>query len=265
MWRWVTGPESFMDNGVGLAWDKGTLGNSNWGGTGRNGTNEGVEFGTEIDATAAQIGEVFTDDGSPFQDWASNHPNEPNNSGTEWLAHTVGTGNCDARGSVTDKAGCKADYELHWNDLPEIDWNGTETFAPKGIVVEYGGLENESDPRLRFSTQRVIKLQARQLNQATITISSGAQSGDAIIFGQEELTEAGITANPAMPGGGQTVKLTGEASCQEYLGLLQSAAFTHNGTNAGERTIKVSLGNVTKPTNAEHYYQVVEDLSLIHI
>ena len=45
------------------------------------------------------------------------------------------------------------------------------TFDPKGMVVEYGGLENEGDPRLRFSTQRVIKLQERQLNQAIVTIS----------------------------------------------------------------------------------------------
>ena len=72
-------------------------------------------------------------------------------------------------------------YELYWNDLPEkTNWNGTETFAPKGIVVEYGGLENEGDPRLRFSSPRVIKLQERQLNQAKISISAGGQSGDVI-------------------------------------------------------------------------------------
>ena len=41
--------------------------------------------------------------------------------------------------------------------------------------------------------------------------------------------------------------------------MLQSALFKHTASTAGERTVKVSLGNVTKPTNAEHYYQVVED------
>ena len=113
--------------------------------------------------------------GSPFEDWAITHPNEPNNAGREWVAHTVGLGNCDARSGVTDKAGCKATYELFWNDLPDrVNWSGDGTFDPKGMVVEYGGLENEGDPRLRFSTQRVIKLQERQLNQAIVTISAGA-------------------------------------------------------------------------------------------
>ena len=252
LWRWVTGPESFMDNGVGLVWDKGTLGTADWD---RNGTTEGVEFGTEIVSTAAQIGEVFKDNGSPFEDWAKSHPNEPNNSSTEWLAHTVGLGNCDARSNVTDKAGCKATYELYWNDLPEIDWNGTETFAPKGIVVEYGGLENEGDPRIRFSTQRVIKLQERQVNQARISISAGSQTGDAIEFGTEELNDISVTATN---NNSNNILLEGEASCSEYLGLLRSAKFKHTASTAGQRTIKVSIGNVTKPSNAEHYYQVVE-------
>ena len=256
LWRWVTGPESFMDNGVGLVWDKGLLGTADWD---RDGDEEGVEFGTETDASAPQIGEVFKMNGSPFEDWAKVYPNEPNNSGTEWLAHTVGLGNCDARSSISqsNKADCKKKYELYWNDLPEkTNWAGTEVFAPKGIVVEYGGLENEGDPRLRFSTQRVIKLQERQLNQATISISAGAQSGDVISFGTDELTDASITAT-----GNNTnsVELTGEASCKTYVGLLQSAIFKHTASSAGTRTVKVSLGNVTKPTNAQHYYQVVED------
>ena len=152
-----------MDNGVGLVWDKGLLGTADWD---RNGGTEGVEWGTEIVSTAPQIGEIFKSNGSPFEDWAKVYPNEPNNSSTEWLAHTVGLGNCDARSQIADanKEDCEKKYELYWNDLPEkLDWDGTETFAPKGIVVEYGGLENEGDPRLRFSTQRVIKLQERQL------------------------------------------------------------------------------------------------------
>ena len=58
---------------------------------------------------------------------------------------------------------------------------GMETFDPKGMVVEYGGLENENDdPRARFSTQRVIKLQERQLNQARIYNISW-KSGDTIL------------------------------------------------------------------------------------
>ena len=253
-WRWVTGPESFLDNGVGLVWDTGNLGTADWD---RNGTTTGVQFGTEIVSTAPQIGEVFKMNGSPFEDWAKGHPNEPNNSSTEWLAHTVGLGNCDARSSVTNKSDCKNRYELYWNDLPEkTNWAGTETFAPKGIVVEYGGLENEGDPRLRFSTQRVIKLQERQLNQATISISAGAQTGDVISFGTEELSDAGITATNNNT---NSVELNGEASCKTYVGLLQSAIFKHTASTAGTRTVKVSLGNVTKPTNAEHYYQVVED------
>ena len=256
LWRWVTGPESFMDNGVGLVWDKGLLGTADWD---RNGGTEGVEFGTEIVSTAPQIGEIFKMNGSPFEDWAKVYPNEPNNSGTEWLAHTVGLGNCDARSQIAEanKEDCEKKYELYWNDLPEkTNWAGTETFAPKGIVVEYGGLENEGDPRLRFSTQRVIKLQERQLNQAKISISAGGQSGDVISFGTEELTDSGITATNNNT---SSVQLTGEASCKVYVGLLQSALFKHTASTAGERTVKVSLGNVTKPTNAEHYYQVVED------
>ena len=256
LWRWVTGPESFMDNGVGLVWDKGTLGTADWD---RNGGTEGVQWGTEIVSTAPQIGEIFKSNGSPFEDWAKVYPNEPNNSSTEWLAHTVGLGNCDARSQIADanKEDCEKKYELYWNDLPEkLDWDGTETFAPKGIVVEYGGLENEGDPRLRFSTQRVIKLQERQLNQAKISISAGSQSGDVISFGTEELTDSGITATNNNT---SSVQLTGEASCQVYVGLLQSALFKHTASTAGQRTVKVSLGNVTKPTNAEHYYQVVEE------
>ena len=70
-----------------MVWDKGLTGTSDWD---RNGTTEGVEFGTEIVSTAAQIGEVFKDNGSPFEDWAITHPNEPNNAGREWVAHTVG-------------------------------------------------------------------------------------------------------------------------------------------------------------------------------
>ena len=245
-----------MDNGVGLVWDKGLLGTADWD---RNGGTEGVEFGTEIVSTAPQIGEIFKMNGSPFEDWAKVYPNEPNNSGTEWLAHTVGLGNCDARSQIAEsnKEDCEKKYELYWNDLPEkTNWDGTETFAPKGIVVEYGGLENEGDPRLRFSTQRVIKLQERQLNQAKISISAGGQSGDVISFGTEELTDSGITATNNNT---SSVQLTGEASCKVYVGLLQSALFKHTASTAGERTVKVSLGNVTKPTNAEHYYQVVED------
>ena len=254
LWRWVTGPESFLDNGVGLVWDVGLTGTADWD---RNGTTQGVEFGTEVVSTEAQIGEVFKMNGSPFEDWAITHPNEPNNAGREWVAHTVGLGNCDARSGVTDKAGCKATYELFWNDLPDrVNWSGDGTFDPKGMVVEYGGLENEGDPRLRFSTQRVIKLQERQLNQAIVTISAGAQSGDTIEFGSEELTDAGITAQNNNT---NSVQLTGEASCSEYLGLIQSSVFKHTATTAGQRTVKVALGNVTKPTNAEHYYQVVED------
>ena len=177
----------FSDNGVGLVWDVGLTGTADWD---RNGTTQGVEFGTEVVSTEAQIGEVFKMNGSPFEDWAITHPNEPNNAGREWVAHTVGLGNCDARGSITDKAGCKATYELFWNDLPDrVNWSGNGTFDPKGMVVEYGGLENEGDPRLRFSTQRVIKLQERQLNQAIVSISSGSQSGDVIEFGSEELTD----------------------------------------------------------------------------
>ncbi|WP_440910182.1 LamG-like jellyroll fold domain-containing protein [Candidatus Pelagibacter sp.] len=253
LWRWVTGPESFLDNGVGLVWDKGLTGTSDWD---RNGTTEGVEFGTEIVSTAAQIGEVFKDNGSPFEDWAITHPNEPNNAGREWVAHTVGLGNCDARSGVTDKAGCKATYELYWNDLPDrTTWSGNGTFDPKGLVIEYGGLENESDPRLRFSTQRVIKLQERQVNQARISISAGSQTGDAIEFGTDELSDISVTATN---NNSNNILLEGEASCSEYLGLLRSAKFKHTASTAGQRTIKVSIGNVTKPSNAEHYYQVVE-------
>ena len=255
LWRWVTGPESLMDDGVGLVWDVGLLGTADWD---RNAGRRGIEEGVDDDRkTIAQIGEIFKMNGSPFEDWAKGHPNEPNNAGTEWLAHTVGLGNCDARSDVTNKSDCKNRYELYWNDLPEkTNWTGNETFAPKGIVVEYGGLENEGDPRLRFSTQRVIKLQERQLNQATISISAGAQTGDVISFGTDELSDAGITATNNNT---NSVELTGEASCKTYVGLLQSAIFKHTASTAGTRTVKVSLGNVTKPTNAEHYYQVVED------
>ena len=70
------------------------------------------------------------------------------------------------------------------------------------------------------------------------------------------MTDSGITATNNNT---SSVQLTGEASCQVYVGLLQSALFKHTASTAGERTVKVSLGNVTKPTNAEHYYQVVEE------
>ena len=121
-------------------------------------------------------------------------------------------GNCDAfRSGVTDKAGCKATYELYWNDLPDrTTWSGNGTFDPKGLVIEYGGLENESDPRLRFSTQRVIKLQERQVNQARISISAGSQTGDAIEFGTDELNDISVTATN---NNSNNILLEGEASC----------------------------------------------------
>ena len=37
LWRWVTGPESFLDNGVGLVWDVGLTGTADWD---RNGTTQ---------------------------------------------------------------------------------------------------------------------------------------------------------------------------------------------------------------------------------
>ena len=130
-----------MDNGVGLVWDKGLLGTADWD---RNGGTEGVEFGTEIVSTAPQIGEIFKMNGSPFEDWAKVYPNEPNNSGTEWLAHTVGLGNCDARSQIAEsnKEDCEKKYELYWNDLPEKQIGMVQKLShQKGLLLSMEALK----------------------------------------------------------------------------------------------------------------------------
>ena len=233
VWRWTTGPEGTLWDGRGLAFaptrtasDTPSANNGDW---------------TRSNPAGQQIGEVF-DDGMPFRNW--NGTGEPNNvANTEHGIHMLGT-------HFPDSA------ELTWNDLH--NWNNGpddsySDYSIRGLIIEYGGMENDEDPIIRIATKRVINLYDRRVNKAIVKIKNGSQTGDKIVVGSDELTAIGITAS-----GNETseVTLSGDATCQNYLDLVKSMYFEHNASTAGTREIEVLLGDVQKPTGASHYYQL---------
>ena len=238
VWRWMTGPEGMLWNGRGLAFaptrtSSGTP-------SANNGTWErGVTAGSN-DPQGQQIGEVFVD-GMPYRNW--NGSVEPNNvAETEHGIHLLGT-------HFPDSA------ELTWNDLHNWSASYSDNFnySIRGIVLEYGGMENDDDPNIRIATKRVIKLYDRRVTKAIVKIKDGSQSGDKLVVGTDELSSVGLSAS-----GNETseVTLSGDATCKNYLDTIKSMYFEHNASSAGTREIEVFLGDVQKPSGANHYYQL---------
>ena len=211
-WRWITGPEQFLGGNIGLAFAPSrtatdtppSANNGTW---------------TRSNPSGQQIGEVFVD-GMPFRSW--NGTGEPNNvSNTEHGIHMLGTH-------------FAVGTQLTWNDLH--NWNAgpdnNDNYSIRGMILEYGGMENDGDPIIRIATKRVINLYDRRVTKAVVKIKSGAQSGDKLVAGSAELTEVAITATNNET---STVTLTGDATCKNYLDLIQSMDFEHNGSSEGKR------------------------------
>ena len=232
VWRWMTGPEGMLWNGRGLAFAPTRA--SDQTPSANNGT------WTRANPAGQQIGEVFVDN-MPYRNW--NGTWEPNNvAETEHGIHLLGTHFPD-------------DQELKWNDLHNWSASYSDNFnySIRGLILEYGGMENDEDPIIRIATKRVIKLFDRRVTKAVVRISDGEQTGDKLVAGTTELTELGITASDNET---STVTLTGDATCQNYLDVIRSMYFEHNASTGGVREISVQLGDVEKPNGAEHYYQL---------
>ena len=229
IWRWISGPEQFIYENRGLAFsNKRTY-------TENPSARDGVW--TRANPSGMQIGEKFKE-GMPFRAWASN---EPNNSGSvEAGAHMLGTH-------------FSANKQLQWNDQRNVDLGLPNDYAIRGLIIEYGGMENSGDPIVRIAAKRVIKLYDRRVTKAIITIKSGNQSGDKLVVGQDELNEVSLSATGNET---STITLSGDATCLNYIDTIKSIYFSHTGTTAGIREISVKIGDVKKPAGADHYYQV---------
>ena len=235
VWRWMTGPEGMLWDGRGLAFAPTRA--SDQTPSANNGT------WTRANPAGQQIGEVFVD-AMPYRNW--NGTWEPNNvAETEHGIHLLGTHFPD-------------DQELKWNDLHNWSASYSDNFlySIRGLILEYGGMENDEDPIIRIATKRVIKLFDRRVTKAVVRIESGEQSGDKLVAGTTELTDLGISATNNET---SSVTLTGDATCQNYLDVIRSMYFEHNASTGGTREIYVQLGDVEKPTGAEHYYQLKDE------
>ena len=230
VWRWMTGPESMLWNARGLAFAPTRTASSTP--SANNGT------WTRSNPSGQQIGEVFVD-GMPFRNW--NGTGEPNNvAETEHGIHLLGTH-------------FSADAELTWNDLHNwsASYSNNFNYSIRGLILEYGGMENDEDPNIRIATKRVINLYDRRVTKAIVKIKTGSQTGDKLVVGTDELTDIGLTASGNET---STVTLTGDATCKNYLDLIKSMHFEHSASTAGTREIEVLIGDVEKPAGASHYY-----------
>ena len=183
VWRWMTGPEGMLWNGRGLAFSParaGSVARGDWE-RGVDDTSTPPVY-TSNDPQGQQIGEVFVD-GMPFRNW--NGTGEPNNvENTEHGIHLLGTHFGD-------------NDELTWNDLHNWSASYSDNFnySIRGLILEYGGMENDEDPIIRIATKRVINLYDRRVTKAIVKIKSGSQSGDKLVAGSDELTSVGLTAS----------------------------------------------------------------------
>ena len=230
VWRWMTGPESMLWNARGLAFAPTRTASSTP--SANNGT------WTRSNPSGQQIGEVFVD-GMPFRNW--NGTGEPNNvAETEHGIHLLGTH-------------FSADAELTWNDLHNwsASYSNNFNYSIRGLILEYGGMENDEDPNIRIATKRVINLYDRRVTKAIVKIKTGSQTGDKLVVGTDELTDIGLTASGNET---STVTLRGDATSKNYLDLIKSMHFEHNASTAGTREIEVLIGDVEKPAGASHYY-----------
>ena len=233
VWRWMTGPESMIWNGRGLAFaptrkasNSPSANNGTW---------------TRSNPSGQQIGEVFKD-GMPFRNW--NGTGEPNNvAGTEHGIHLLGTH-------------FPSNSELTWNDLH--NWNASYSdnlnYSIRGLIVEYGGLESAGDPITRIAAKRIINLFDRRVTKATVTISNGLQSGD-ILTAADDISDLGLTVTGDDTG---AITFTGVATCKNYLDAIKGITFEHTGATEGIRQISVAIGDVKKPTGSDHYFKKVD-------
>ena len=232
VWRWMTGPESMIWNGRGLAFaPTRTASNTP---SANNGT------WTRSNPSGQQIGEVFVD-GMPFRNW--NGTGEPNNvAGTEHGIHLLGTH--------------FGDNALTWNDLHNWSASYSDNFnySIRGLIVEYGGLESAGDPITRIAAKRIINLFDRRVTKATITISSGLQTGDTLTA-SDDISDLGLSVTGD---DSEAITFTGVGTCKNYLDAIKGITFEHTGAAEGTRQISVEIGNVKKPTGSDHYYKKVD-------
>ena len=238
-WRWATGPEQFIWDHRGLTFsytrkaeNTPSANNGTW------------TRGSSTDGPSGQqVGELF-DDGMPFRNFnGTGSGGEPNNVGnTEPALHMLG-----------DHFSASARYK--WNDLHNWSRPHGDDYGIRGLILEYGGMENDGDSRARIATKRVIKLYDRRVTKAIVKIKSGSKTGDKLVVGSDQLTDLGITATNNET---TEVTLTGDAKCTNYLDLIKSMHFEHDASQdtAGTREIEVLIGDVQKPSGAEHYYQL---------
>ena len=235
IYRWITGPEQFIFNNRGLALTQTRTANSSPSANQADSDGDWTRGGT-VGPSGQQVGEMF-DDGMPFRYFDGT--GEPNNAAkTEPALHMMGS-------HFGNRAG-------KWNDLHNWAENHTHNYSIRGLVIEYGGMENDGDPITRIATKRVIKLQDRRVTKAIVKIKSGFQTGDKLVADTEALTNLGLTATGNETA---TVTLSGDATCKNYVDLIQSMYFEHTASSEGTREISVEIGDVQKPTGASHYYQ----------
>ena len=238
-WRWATGPEQFIWNHRGLTFsptrkadNTPSANNGSW-----------TRSASTGGPSGQQIGELF-EDGMPFRNFnGSGSGGEPNNVGnTEPALHMLG-----------DHFNASSRYK--WNDLHNWSRPHGDSYGIRGLILEYGGMENDGDSRARIATKRVIKLYDRRVTKAIVRIKTGAKTGDKLVVGSDQLTDLGITATNNET---TEVTLTGDARCVNYLDLIKSMHFEHDASQdtAGNREIEVLIGDVQKPSGAEHYYQL---------
>ncbi|HEX2605736.1 MAG TPA: lectin-like protein [Flavisolibacter sp.] len=160
-----------------------------------------------------------------------------------------------------------------WNDLPNT--------SLLGYVVEYGGLAG--DPSVDVIHTRDISLIATSLRttgtnngynlhataitvdnaitvyssssitNATVTISSGFNSGDALAYTAGSLP-AGVTGSYNATTG--VLSFTGSATYSAWQALLRTVTFSSTSNVIGNRGISFSVGNLVSGSNG-HFYEVV--------
>ena len=240
-WRWITGPEQFIWNNRGLAFAYKRVLSENPSPNQNSVNASWTRSSTTGGPSGQQVGEKFKNN-MPYRNFSNWQPD--NSLGSEWSLHSLGP----QFGNAAQQ----------WNDLH--NWSGpnihTNAWGVKGLVVEYGGMENYGDPITRISTKRVIKLFDRRVTKAVVSIKTGAQAGDMLVVGEEELTNLSLSVSG---NNSQTVTITGDGSCQNYVDIIQSMIFTQSGASPGVREISVKLGDVTKPTDSNYYYRYISN------
>lgn len=249
VYRWMTGPEQFLNGNKGLALTRTRISNTSPSAnqtelasyTSPRGAPTWTRSGN-FGPSGQQVGEKFKDD-MPFRYF--NGTGEPNNANaSEPALHMMG----EHFGAST--AG-------KWNDLHNWNANHTHNYGIRGLVIEYGGMENDGDPIVRITAKRVINLFDRRVTKAIVKIRDGAQSGDQLLADTDGLNNIGITVTNNET---SEITLTGDATCKNYLDAVKGIVFRHNGSSAGTREIEVKIGDVVKPSDdSDYYYRLMGD------